>query len=44
MDIGAENQQVKKEKMELGKPEGCLPLSMERHDGRMNIGAEKQQV
>ncbi len=32
------------EKTELGKPKGCLPLSRERRDGRMNIGAEKQQV
>ena len=44
MDIGAENQQAEKEKTGSGKPKGCLPLSMERRDGRMGIGAEKQEV
>ena len=33
MGIGAEKQQVEKEKTESGKPKGCLPWSMERHDG-----------
>ena len=33
MGIGAEKQQVEKEKTGLGKPKGCLPLSGERHDG-----------
>ena len=40
MGIGAEKQQVEKEKTGLGKPKGCLPLSMERHDGRMDTGAK----
>ena len=40
MGIGAENQQVEKEKTGSGRPKGCLPLSMERHDGRMDTGAK----
>ena len=33
MGIGAEKQQVEKEKTGSGKPKGCLPLSRERRDG-----------
>ena len=44
MGIGAEKQQVEKEKTGLGKPKGCLPLSRERRDGRMDTGAENQQA